>query len=33
LSFEDISKVKNIEIKRIVLIFDEIKKNFSNHID
>ena len=33
LSFEDISKVKNIEVKRIVLIFDEIKKNFSNHID
>ena len=33
LSFKDISKVKNIEITRIVLIFDEIKKNFSNHID
>lgn len=33
LSFEDISKVKGIETKRIVLIFDEIKKNFNNHID
>lgn len=33
LSFEEISKVKSIETKRIVLIFDEIKKNFNNHID
>ena len=33
LNFEDISKVKNIEAQRIVHIFDEIKKNFSNHID
>jgi hypothetical protein len=33
LSFEEISKIKTIETKRIVHIFDEIKKNFSNHID
>ena len=33
LSFEDISKVKSIETKRIVLIFDEIKKQFNEHID
>lgn len=33
LSFEEISKIKSIETKRIVLIFDEIKKNFNNHID
>jgi hypothetical protein len=33
LSFEEISKIKTIEIKRIVQIFNEIKKNFSNHID
>jgi hypothetical protein len=33
LSFEEISKIKNIEIKRIVLIFDEIKRNFNEHID
>lgn len=33
LSFEEISKIKSIETKRIVHIFDEIKKNFNNHID
>jgi len=33
LSFEDISKIKNIETKRIVLIFDQIKEGFANHID
>ncbi|WP_372755338.1 hypothetical protein [Mariniflexile sp.] len=33
LSFEEISKVKNIETKRIALIFDEIKKNFNDHIE
>ena len=33
LSFEDISNVKSMETKRIVLIFDEIKKNFNNHIN
>lgn len=33
LSFEEISKIKSIETKRIVLIFDEIKKNFNNHIN
>lgn len=33
LSFEEISKIKSIEHKRVVLIFDQIKKNFNNHID
>ncbi|PKQ46287.1 hypothetical protein [Confluentibacter flavum] len=33
LSFEDISKVKNIESSRVELIFDEIIKKFKNHIE
>lgn len=33
LSFEDISKVKNIEPSRVELIFDEIIKKFKDHID
>ncbi len=33
LSFEDISKIKNIETKRLILIFDEIKEKFKDHID
>lgn len=33
LSFEEISKIKAIETKRIALIFDEIKKNFNDHVD
>jgi hypothetical protein len=33
LSFDEISKIKSIETKRITLIFNEIKKNFNDHID
>ncbi len=33
LSFEDISKVKNIETSRVEFIFNEIIKNFKDHID
>ncbi|ALJ03786.1 hypothetical protein APS56_00855 [Pseudalgibacter alginicilyticus] len=33
LSFEEISQIKTIEIKRIELIFDEIKKNFNDHVN
>tara|TARA_R110000868_G_scaffold194178_2_gene439501 strand:- start:1190 stop:1882 length:693 start_codon:yes stop_codon:yes gene_type:complete len=33
LSFEEISKVKSIEVKRVEFIFEEVKKKFKEHID
>ena len=33
LTFEEIAHIKSIETKRIVFIFDEIKKNFNKNID
>ena len=33
LSFEDISKVKNMEASRVEYVFDEIIKKFKDHID
>ncbi len=32
LSFEEISKVKSIEVKRVEFIFEEVKKKFKEHI-
>jgi len=33
LSFEEISKVKSIEVKRVEYIFEEVKKKFKEHIN
>lgn len=33
LSFEEISKVKNIEVKRVEFIFNEVKDKFKEHVD
>ena len=33
LSFEEISKVKSIEVKRVEFIFNEVKEKFKDHID
>ncbi|WNH10892.1 hypothetical protein [Thalassobellus suaedae] len=33
LSFEEISKVKSIEVKRVEFIFNEVKEKFKEHID
>lgn len=33
LSFEEISRIKNIEVKRISHIFEEVRKRFKDHID
>lgn len=33
LSFEEISKVKSIEVKRVEFIFNEVKEKFKKHID
>jgi hypothetical protein len=33
LSFEEISKVKNIELKRVEYIYEEVKNKFKDHLD
>lgn len=33
LSFEDIAKVKSIEVSRVEFIYEEVKKQFKDHID
>lgn len=33
LDFEDIAKIKNIETKRVELIFDKVKKSFRRHLE
>jgi len=33
LSFEEISKVRSIEVKRVEFIFNEVKEQFKDHID
>ena len=33
LSFEDIAKVKSIEVKRVQFIYEEVKKSFKDHIN
>jgi len=33
LSFEEISKIKNIEVKRVEFIYEEVKKQFKDHLD
>ncbi len=33
LNFDDIAKIKNIETKRVELIFDKVKKSFRRHLE
>lgn len=33
LDFQDIAKIKNLQISRIELIFDKVKKSFRNHLE
>ena len=33
LSFEEIAKVKTIEVKRVEFIYEEVKNKFKDHLD
>jgi hypothetical protein len=33
LSFEDIAKVKSMEVKRVEFIYEEVKNKFKDHLD